>query len=180
MPQLFILSSLFYSEFILFFLFFAKYVFFFFFLPSYLPSLLHSFIHLFIPLFISPSFFYFLSYFYPLHIIYHLSSCHVLYFLFYFSGLRKAEALKQSVRRKNSSIGGRNEILEKRILGPVTWTNAIGIHLQFADVVFCIKSSKIVVIMYQLNFDIFLTPHLTCLYFTSFAHLRDFLKCNRS
>ena len=43
-----------------------------------------------------------------------------------YSGLRKAEALKQSVRRKNSSLGGRNEILEKRLLGPITWTNAIG------------------------------------------------------
>ena len=41
-------------------------------------------------------------------------------------GLRKAEALKQSIRRKTSSIVSRNELLEKKLMNPVVWTNAIG------------------------------------------------------
>ena len=42
------------------------------------------------------------------------------------SGLRKAEALKQSIRRKTTSLVSRNELLEKKLMNPVVWTNAIG------------------------------------------------------
>ena len=42
------------------------------------------------------------------------------------AGLRKAEALKQSIRRKTTSIVSRNELLEKKLMNPVVWTNAIG------------------------------------------------------
>lgn len=41
-------------------------------------------------------------------------------------GLRKAEALKQSIRRKTTSLVSRNELLEKKLMNPVVWTNAIG------------------------------------------------------
>ena len=41
-------------------------------------------------------------------------------------GLRKAEALKQAVRKRRAGdiIVNRNELLEKKLLGPVVWTNA--------------------------------------------------------
>ena len=41
-------------------------------------------------------------------------------------GLRKAEALKQAVRKRRAGdiIVNRNELLEKKLLGPVVWNNA--------------------------------------------------------
>jgi transcriptional accessory protein Tex/SPT6 len=41
-------------------------------------------------------------------------------------GLRKAEALKMAIRKRmrSGSIACRNELLEKKLLGPVVWTNA--------------------------------------------------------
>ena len=47
--------------------------------PSFIYSSIYSFIH-FPLLFLIFFLIFFLSYFYPLHIIYHLSSCYVLYF----------------------------------------------------------------------------------------------------
>ena len=41
-------------------------------------------------------------------------------------GLRKADALKQNIRRNIGQVDSRNILLVKKLMGPVVWTNAAG------------------------------------------------------
>ena len=41
-------------------------------------------------------------------------------------GLRKADALRQTIRRNIGQVDSRNTLLVKKLMGPVVWTNAAG------------------------------------------------------
>lgn len=41
-------------------------------------------------------------------------------------GLRKADALRQNIRRNIGQVDSRNTLLVKKLMGPVVWTNAAG------------------------------------------------------